>query len=368
MDSLPDTDRFLSPISDADPCGKDLRYEGTYDAVRDARRADNPNLPQGVWEVDLKRAEWPVVTQLCDAALTTKTKDLNLAIWLAESWAHQRGFEGLARGLSLLCDLCETFWDGLYPKIGDDGDTEARLAPIEWMTTNFQPLVRLTPFTAPGNADASPMALNHLDDILRIENLAQKNAAAASKEAAGRPDRAQFEASISLTPDTVLTGQRDALDTCIDALDRLDGFLGDKVGRDAPSIRSLRDLLGRVHAILDRAIGERGLDAAEESEPEDMTEPGEETEDMSDTETPAAGAAAASGPIKSRADAYARLTDVADYLMRTEPHSPVPYLIRRAVMWGNMSFADVMAQLMKDGGDINRAFSLLGLDQMDKKD
>ncbi len=367
MEPLPGTERFLSPISPDNPCGDDLRYEGTYDAVRNARRADNPNLPQGVWEVDLKRAEWATVTQLCDAALTTKSKDVNLAVWLSESWAHQRGFEGLADGLTLLCDLCETFWDGLYPKIDDDGDTEARLSPIEWMSTNFQPLVRLTPFTAPGNADASPMALRHLDDILRIENLAQKNTAAAAKEAAGRPDRAQFEASISLTPDSTLLAQRDALAGCIAALDRLDAFLTGAVGRDAPSIRSLRDLLGRVESILDRAIGERGIDEQDQPEPEDQPEQGEETEAMTDTETQA-GKTAASGPITSRADAYARLTEVADYLMRTEPHSPVPYLIRRAVMWGNMSFADVMAQLMKDGGDINRAFSLLGLDQMDKKD
>jgi len=367
MDSLPGLERFLSPISDNAPCGADLRYEGTYDAVRDARRSDNPNLPQGVWEVDLKRAEWPAVARLCDEALTGKTKDINLAIWLAEAWAHQRGFDGLGQGLTLLCDLCEAFWDDLYPAIDEDGDFEGRLSPVEWMSTHFQPLIRLMPFTVPASADAVPMALSHLDDVLRIENLAQKDKAAANREAAGKPDRGAFEASISLTHDASLFTQQEAIGTCIAALDRLDAFLSDKCGNDAPSLRSLRGLLERIADILERAIAERGLTEGKEAAPEPLAQPAEETEDMTDTESPAA-TAASSGPITSRAEAYARLTEVADYLMRTEPHSPVPYLVRRAVVWGNMSFADLMAQLMKDGGDINRAFSLLGLDQMDKKD
>lgn len=367
MNTLPGLERFLAPISDAAPCGADLRYEGTYDAVRDARRSDNPNLPQGVWEVDLKRAEWSTVSRLCEEALIEKSKDINLSIWLTEAWAHQRGFEGLAQGLTLIGDLCETFWDDLYPTIDDDGDLDGRLSPIDWMSTNFQPLVRLMPFTVPANADAIPMALSHLEDVLRIENLAQKNSAAATKEAAGKPDRGAFEASISLTQDTSLYSQRDAVSVGIASLDRLDTFLSEKCGSEAPSIRALRDLLDRIGDILERAIGERGLNAPDQPEPDASPEPAEETQYMTDTETPAA-AAVASGPITSRAEAYARLTDVAEYLMRTEPHSPVPYLIRRAVLWGNMSFADLMAQLMKDGGDINRAFSLLGLDQMDKKD
>lgn len=367
MDSLPGLERFLSPISDDAPCGTDLRYEGTYDAVRDARRADNPNLPQGVWETDLKRAEWPTVSKLCDEALTQKSKDLNLAVWLAESWAHQRGFEGLAQGLSLICELSEAFWDGMFPGIDEDGDLDGRLSPVEWMSANFQPLVRLMPFTVPGSADASPMALSHIDDVLRIENLAQRDSAAANREAAGKPDRGAFEASVSLTPDASLFSQRAAIETCIVSLDRLDSLLSSKCGNEAPSLRALRDLLERIDAILDRAIGERGLTEEEEPEQETPPEPAEENQAMTETETPVA-APASSGPITSRAEAYARLTEVADYLMRTEPHSPVPYLVRRAVVWGNMSFADLMAQLMKDGGDINRAFSLLGLDQMDKKD
>jgi len=42
--------------------------------------------------------------------------------------------------------------------------------------------------------------------------------------------------------------------------------------------------------------------------------------------------------IESREQAYRILGEVADYLERTEPHSPTPYLIRRAISWGEMNF------------------------------
>jgi type VI secretion system protein ImpA len=67
------------------------------------------------------------------------------------------------------------------------------------------------------------------------------------------------------------------------------------------------------------------------------------------------------GHIKSRADAYRMLEAVAAYLQRTEPHSPTPYLVKRAVTWGHMSLADLMQEVVQEEGDIARYFSLLGI-------
>jgi type VI secretion system protein ImpA len=51
-------------------------------------------------------------------------------------------------------------------------------------------------------------------------------------------------------------------------------------------------------------------------------------------------------PIRSRAEAYRRLAEVADYLIRTEPHSPAPYLIRRAISWGGMTLEQLLPELV----------------------
>ena len=68
-----------------------------------------------------------------------------------------------------------------------------------------------------------------------------------------------------------------------------------------------------------------------------------------------------SGSISSREDAYRMLEAVAAFLEKTEPHSPTPYLVKRAVSWGRMSLADLMQEVVREEGDIARYFSLLGI-------
>jgi type VI secretion system protein ImpA len=80
------------------PAGRDLRYEGLYDRVREARREDDASLPQGIWKAPLKRADWAEVSTLCEQALTHESKDLQLAAWLLEAWLAVHGFRGLSWG------------------------------------------------------------------------------------------------------------------------------------------------------------------------------------------------------------------------------------------------------------------------------
>ncbi len=70
-----DVANLLAPIPGDRPTGISLRFEGTYDLVRDARREDDPNLPQGVWRAERKQARWPEVDTVCRAALE-RSKDL----------------------------------------------------------------------------------------------------------------------------------------------------------------------------------------------------------------------------------------------------------------------------------------------------
>lgn len=63
----------------------------------------------------------------------------------------------------------------------------------------------------------------------------------------------------------------------------------------------------------------------------------------------------------SREDAYRQLLLIADYLARTEPHSPVPYLIKRAVEWGNKPLSELLAELINADSEARRVWSLLGV-------
>ncbi len=61
-----------------------------------------------------------------------------------------------------------------------------------------------------------------------------------------------------------------------------------------------------------------------------------------------AGVATAAGAVRSRQDALKRLSDVAEFFRKTEPHSPVSYLVQRAVKWGNMPLDNWLQEVIKD--------------------
>ena len=52
--------------------------------------------------------------------------------------------------------------------------------------------------------------------------------------------------------------------------------------------------------------------------------------------------------VASRAQVYQQLAQAAALLQHLEPHSPIPYLINRAVELGALSFPDLMKQLIRD--------------------
>src|SRR5262245_14894670 len=111
-----DVEALLVPIAGEQPSGESLRYAGVYDAIQEARRSDD-ELAQGEWVREAKVADWHTVIQLSTEALASKSKDLQIAVWLLEALVKRHGFAGLRDGLCLLWALQERFWDGLYPEV-----------------------------------------------------------------------------------------------------------------------------------------------------------------------------------------------------------------------------------------------------------
>src|ERR1700722_10619119 len=97
---MPLPDDLLNPIEGPNPSGVNLRYNPVYDKIKEARREED-QPPPGMTERDRKVADNAQVIKLTTDALTTKTKDLQLAAWLTEAWLKQKGFGGLKDGLSV---------------------------------------------------------------------------------------------------------------------------------------------------------------------------------------------------------------------------------------------------------------------------
>ena len=125
---------LLEPIPGNHPGGSDLAYYKEFDAIREARRADDPTLAQGEWVTEIKAAQWPLVRELCEEALRNRTKDFQIACWYTEALTRLEGFTGLETGLKLLNGLLTDFWEFAYPEL-DPSDLEERISKFEWLDT-----------------------------------------------------------------------------------------------------------------------------------------------------------------------------------------------------------------------------------------
>src|SRR5215813_559218 len=112
---------LLKPIEGNDPCGLNLRYEPVYDNIRLARKQDSGGA---VADGAPKVADHKAAVNLITEALATRTKDLQLAVWLTDSLIHREGFAGLLRGLDLTRGMLVTFWENLHPQPESPGDYE----------------------------------------------------------------------------------------------------------------------------------------------------------------------------------------------------------------------------------------------------
>lgn len=380
-------ERLLGPIPGEAPAGPWLRYDPIYEEIREARRADDPTLPQGVWERELKRADWGRVRGLCETALAERSKDLQVAVWLTECWLRMDGYPGLVAGFDLIAGLCEEYWDGLHPTLDEeDGDAEMRMGPLAWANERLPVLIRMAPLTRPAMTDAIPRALIDWENQARIQALEVRDKAAAKLAARDKPSRAELEASVAQTPLETLGDRLAQVEAALAEIGRLDGFLDERCPKQAPSLSGLRDALDAARDRLESWIAERGglpqpsdradddqgrgigadADTAAESDADGAAHGAIQggkrgDEDMAEDRDPVADR---QGAIRSRKEAYRRLEEAADYLLRTEPHSPVPYMIKRAVAWGDMGFGELMLELMAEEGDKKRLLKLLGLDKV----
>ena len=346
--------RLLAPVAGDDPCGVDLRYDGTYDAVQEAREED-ADLPQGVWERKLKKADWEAVERICREALEQRSKDMQLAVWWLEAAVYLHGFEGCLMGLRLVTGLIEAFWDGLYP-LPDDGDMETRVGPLVWLNEKAAFKLKLVPITAPRTTDERTYTYADWEHALHLEKLAVKDKSLIDRaESEGQATRARFLGSVMFTPAAFYAQQARRIDESLSELARINRLVDERCGPQAPSLNAFRQTLEEIQARVKGFLKEKQGDAEPEAVPD--SEPVGDAGAVEATGSPARSSLS----IHSREEAYTLLTAAADYLSVHEPHSPTPHLVRRAVSWGRMSLTELLQELIDDDGNLRQIYQLLGL-------
>lgn len=342
-------EELLAPISDAAPAGEDLSFSADFDAVAEARRADDPTLEQGEWVTDLKSADWPGVAHRCTKLLRERSKDLRLASWLAEAQMQTQSFAGLADGFRLTAGLLERFWDDVHPQV-EDGDLEQRIGNVSWLLANAEQWVRRLPLVQ------SSQGRYGLLDFEAARNRRSEN------DPGSGLSMERFEAARRETPHSFYVRLAATVPDCQEALAALERVVDARLGQDSPSFANLREQMQLVRDAAMRFAREAGvlLDGGQDVAPGGAAfgEPvaAAAVENNLAVPPPSANMNLA---INNRREAIAQLRRVAEFFRQTEPHSPVAYLAEKAARWGEMPLHVWLKRVVKDHSTLEHMLETL---------
>ncbi len=332
-------DDLLNPLPGDQVCGQDLRYSPLYDKLKEARREEE-DVSQGDWEYEIKKADYPLVLKLSQEVLSTKSKDLQVAAWLTEALLRMEGFAGLQQGMDVVRRLLENFWEGVYPQL-EDGDAELRAAPLDWMGSRFADLVKNVPLTKAGHdflRYKESRAVGYESDAVGEE----KEAARAAAIRDGKLTAEEFDKALADTPKDSYKGRLQSVQDCLESLSGLREVCENKFPADArPSFSRLNDALEEMRALI-RSLLQKKL----EREPDVAEAPPFEASATEAIPATAVEGGAAAAPARvpaakltqltSRDDAFRVVISAAVFLRHEDPNDPVPYLLLRALRWGEL--------------------------------
>ena len=345
-----EVDALVAPISEAAPVGESLRWEDEYAELEEHRRADEDAGSEDVWKREKKVSDWPALFKAGSLLLETRTKDLQIAAWVAESAAHLHGAVGLRDGLRLILGLQESYWDVLHP---ESGDLELREAVYDFIDHDrvFPLLARRIVVThVPGAPDYTytfqDYEQSRQTDLLANRQFESEDQRAEALE--GRLTGEQFEEAAKATARPFYV---DLLATCeeiVDVVEKInEGVRSRWKGPNRPRLSKLETAVAALKKFVQQALAKKPDDSPPpDPEPEPEPEPEAdgwrespaaeaETEEEPSRPEPARRPAPArrrvAGAPTTSEDAFEQVAEAAHFLRGQDPADPTPYLVLRAL-------------------------------------
>lgn len=325
--SMIEVEDLLKPVSEKEPCGKDLSYDPGFLAL-DALIAGKPETQFSAGE----EPDWKQVRDAC-LELFKKSKDLRMAVTLGLALVKLEGAVGLRDGLLLLKGLLERYWPDLYPKLDpeENNDPLERINILSSLATplgtfgdplRFLQRVRQIPL-----ANSPQMGWFSLADIvgdkITLPNGQEKPLASAG----------QIKAAFRDTKAAEIESAGRAISDSFALAKEIDGFVTEAVGAGrAPDMGALTSVLTEIQKNLapymPKIPGQFQTETGNEDGGDSPRQEG-----------------AGNGAIQSRQDVVRVLDRICEYYARTEPSSPLPFLLRRAQRLAEMDFLQIVDEL-----------------------
>jgi len=349
-----DIDALLAPISSENPTGTDIRQDSSptskYQQIKIARSAARAAERKSVYDGDNTEADehWRKILSLAPDILQTQSKDLEIVSWLTEALVRRYGFQGLRDAYLVINGLVENFWDTIYPMPDEDG-METRTSPLAGLNGEGAEGVLIAPIRkVPITEGDAPGPFSFWQYQLASD--AQRAASDSLRES--KIEKLGFsletiDRAVESSSSDFFVNQLADLSETIDLCKKLNTLLDERCGaQNAPSTRNIIEVLEECRGVVTH-IGKSKFPTPEADEPE-MTESSADNGATQGSSGSNNTAKAVNDAINSREQALKQLQAISTFFRKTEPHSPLSYLLEKTVRWGNMPLTELIAELIPD--------------------
>lgn len=311
-----DIEHLLKPISSELPCGPDIDdfelEKGLYEIFSQLKAKLDGEMKNGM----LQPPKWRDIQESA-VGLAASTKHLHLGVILTESGLLNEGFAGFRDGLRIIDCWSRDFWPHLYPR-------EIRHTLIDSLAS---PRFLLKPKRVHiAKAAGGSFCFEDYEAALENKDSADNDTANHARLVLGvfkDTPRDQHVQNLAL------------IEASLDHARAIESTFDDLGGsEESVNLSNLRDLLSRMAAALRPLATEVGV----------VENAANDTKEGGGAVTSASGFSIG-GSIGSREQAAEQLEQIARFFEKSEPSSPLPYLLRRARRCVGKNFMELIDEL-----------------------
>ena len=372
-----DTDNFLAanigtliaPIDGSHHgVGEDLMFDPRIDAIVAARQEDDPLLAQGNWVTELKVADWDFVKNQCAELLSDTSKDMKLALWYVDALSHTDHLAGISQGLSLLQALNDEYWLTMYPPLdGEEDSMDIRAGLLSWFVKALTDDIKQLSLA---DTKLESYDYNYYLTARDHDKQRQQNP---DSETSNHLTLSDYNHAIKNSSEAWQQALMSNLNRVTEQWQDLTDQLNDLMGMDAPVFAPVTDLLVALTQHLRPLIPEYA-DTTNNMSPEGIADTVNSTDDNESTMLDGNKSLASTKNViltdfnpsnrdhqSNRRQALKLLAQIQEYFATNEPHSPVTFLLGRAIDWADMPLDQWLAHIIKNEDQLSMISDMVGI-------
>ena len=385
--------KLLQPISEEQFCGGYLKSErAAFRPLRNAFNLSQTSLrklsqnPDGN-ELELLQEEnhnnWAGLSSSLIDVFSNSSRDIELIGWfISAQLIEDKSAQALAMTFEWLSELVENHWESLQPILPD-----SKLST----TTETEQLTEICQFKAKaffqllGDSEESSLLYGPFLMFPLVGSITFYQYQSAERK--GKLQALKTIAN-SLSEERAIIQQKlDGLNRAVTAIEALSHHVQQRtqaVQVMAPNFNFISSLILKVEKAIEFLTGIKAVTSATATDVPQI-----ENAVVENSKQPEMSVTGASQPVMNSATlvnvaqdlsqtaatnsmnrniAFHQLREISNYFRESEPHSPVSFLLEKAIRWGGMSLPELLTEMVTepDGDLLNRIFNTAGLDQSEQ--